>query len=128
MGASSYPATFVTDRTRMKVAIIFLTAVTACGVILITQRPRADEAPPTKAEFAKGEALFDQICSHCHGPHMVNPGDVSFDLRKFPHDDRARFFNSVRNGKDGMPPWKDILKPDEIEAVWAYVRTGGKEP
>jgi mono/diheme cytochrome c family protein len=27
-----------------------------------------------------------------------------------------------------MPPWKDILRPEEIEAVWAYVRTGGVEP
>jgi mono/diheme cytochrome c family protein len=59
---------------------------------------------------------------------MVNPGNGSFDLRKFPHDDRTRFFNSVRNGKNSMPPWKDILRPEEIEAVWAYVRTGGVEP
>ncbi|MDQ2801822.1 MAG: cytochrome c, partial [Pseudomonadota bacterium] len=65
------------------------------------------------------------ICSHCHGIHMVNPGNSSFDLRKFPHDQRARFFNSVTHGKGNMPPWGDILKPDEIEAIWAYVRTGG---
>jgi mono/diheme cytochrome c family protein len=83
---------------------------------------------PTHTEFAKGEELFGEICSHCHGPHMVNPGTVSFDLRKFPHDDPARFFNSVRNGKNNMPPWKDVLKADEIEAIWAYVRSGGQEP
>ncbi len=59
---------------------------------------------------------------------MVNPGNISFDLRKFPHNDRARFFNSVRNGKNAMPPWKDVLHPDEIEALWAYVRTGGVPP
>jgi mono/diheme cytochrome c family protein len=29
------------------------------------------------------------------------------------------------NGKNSMPPWRDVLKPDEIEAIWAYVRTGG---
>ena len=86
------------------------------------------EPPPSPQQFAKGSELFAQICSHCHGPHMVNPGNSSFDLRKFPHDDRARFFNSVRNGKGGMPPWKDVLHPDEIEAVWAYVRTGGVAP
>jgi len=112
----------------MQGGIILLAAVMGCGVVLAAQGPRAEEGPPTQAEFAKGEALFDQICSHCHGPHMVNPGNISFDLRKFPHDDRARFFNSVRNGKNSMPPWKDILKSDEIEALWAYVRTGGKAP
>ena len=47
---------------------------------------------------------------------------------KFPHNDEGRFLNSVRNGKNAMPPWKDVLKSDEIEAIWAYVRTGGHEP
>jgi mono/diheme cytochrome c family protein len=23
-----------------------------------------------------------------------------------------------------MPPWGDLLKPDEIEALWAYVTAG----
>jgi mono/diheme cytochrome c family protein len=83
------------------------------------------EAPPSPALVQQGAALFGQICSHCHGLHMVNPGNSSFDLRKFPHDQRDRFFNSVTHGKGNMPPWGDILKPAEIEAIWAYVRTGG---
>jgi mono/diheme cytochrome c family protein len=86
------------------------------------------EPAPSPQQFAKGSGLFAQICSHCHGPQMVNPGTTSFDLRRFPHDDRDRFFNSVRNGKRAMPPWKDVLHPEEIEAVWAYVRTGGVAP
>jgi mono/diheme cytochrome c family protein len=115
---------------RMNLVVITLVAAasTCLSVVALVPRLRAEEPPPTKAKFDKGAQLFDQICSHCHGPHMVNPGNVSFDLRKFPHDDRARFFHSVMYGKNSMPPWKDILKPDEIEAIWAYVRTGGKEP
>jgi mono/diheme cytochrome c family protein len=105
----------------MAVAAVFV-AATAMG------DPAGSEPPPSRAQFERGEQLFESICAHCHGPHMVNPGTVSFDLRKFPHDDRGRFFNSVRNGKNYMPPWKDILKPDEIEAIWAYVRSGGQEP
>jgi len=28
-----------------------------------------------------------------------------------------------------MPPWDDVLKPDDIEALWAYVVAGeGKKP
>lgn len=93
-----------------------------------THSQMTSEPSPSPQQFAKGSELFSQICSHCHGPAMVNPGNVSFDLRKFPHDDRTRFFNSVRNGKNAMPPWKDVLHPDEIEALWAYVRTGGVPP
>jgi mono/diheme cytochrome c family protein len=98
------------------------------SILAAAQPTTTPEPPPTPQQFAKGSDLFAQICSHCHGPHMINPGTVSFDLRKFPHDDRERFFNSVRNGKKAMPPWKDVLHPDEIEAVWAYVRTGGQAP
>lgn len=108
----------------MKLAACLAGTVLLCASVAMAQ----SEPPPSPQQFADGSELFGQICSHCHGPHMVNPGNVSFDLRKFPHDERERFFNSVRNGKNAMPPWKDVLKPDEIEDVWAYVRTGGVAP
>jgi len=75
----------------------------------------------------KGKQLYVTNCVHCHGINMVTPGTVAFDLRQFPQDDHARFVNSVTNGKNNrMPAWGDLLKPDDIEALWAYVLTGGK--
>jgi mono/diheme cytochrome c family protein len=97
-----------------------------------TSRPGLSASDPTpdtasSAELvAQGRDLYAQLCSHCHGLRMVNPGNSSFDLRKFPHEDRARFVNSVTKGKNTMPAWGDMLKPEEIDALWAYVRTGGK--
>jgi cytochrome c55X len=79
------------------------------------------------AQVARGKALYGTNCIHCHGINMVTPGTVAFDLREFPHDDKARFVNSVTHGKNNrMPPWGDILKPDDIDNLWAYVLTGGK--
>jgi mono/diheme cytochrome c family protein len=112
----------------MKSAACVFAGVMVCAFAASAQPAPEPEPLPSPEQFAKGAELFASICSHCHGPHMVNPGNVSFDLRKFPHDDRTRFFNSVRNGKKSMPPWKDVLHPDEIEDVWAYVRTGGMAP
>jgi mono/diheme cytochrome c family protein len=112
----------------MRFATCLVVGLLLCPFLPSARSDTTAEPPPSAQEFAKGAQLFDQICSHCHGPQMVNPGTISFDLRKFPHDGRERFFNSVRNGKRAMPPWKDILHPDEIEAVWAYVRTGGVAP
>jgi mono/diheme cytochrome c family protein len=57
---------------------------------------------------------------------MVNTGTLSFDLRKFPKDDAARFENSVRKGKGtAMPPWGGKLSDDDITNLWAYVKSGG---
>lgn len=84
------------------------------------------EDPPDPDLARQGSALYRQLCSACHGIRMVNPGTSSFDLRKFPHDDRARFFQSVIKGKNTMPAWGDMLSQQEIEQIWAYVRTGGR--
>lgn len=49
-----------------------------------------------------------------------------FDLRKFPRDQHDRFINSVTKGKNSMPPWGGLFKPEEIESLWAYVVAGEK--
>ena len=48
-------------------------------------------------------------------------------MRKFPRDEKNRFVNSVAKGKNNMPPWGDLFKPEEIEALWAYVVAGEKQ-
>jgi mono/diheme cytochrome c family protein len=84
---------------------------------------------PSAVEIvAKGKAAYARHCSHCHGFDMVNPGTISFDLRRFPHDDKARFVHSVTEGKNGrMPSWGDLLSREEIDQIWAYVMTGGAQ-
>jgi cytochrome c55X len=74
----------------------------------------------------KGKELYAQHCSHCHGFNMINPGTVTYDLRTFPHGQKDRFVNSVIMGKNGrMPPWGDAVNLEDIDALWAYVLTGG---
>ena len=51
---------------------------------------------------------------------MLDP-QGAFDLRKFPHDERERFMTSVTRGKNQMPPWGDLLKQEDLDALWAYV-------
>ena len=79
----------------------------------------------TPEQVNSGRALYARNCSPCHGPRMQDPESAS-DLRKFPHDERARFVASVARGKNQMPPWGDLLTPEEITALWAYVTTGEK--
>ena len=73
-----------------------------------------------------GKGHYSLYCINCHGPNMVNIGTRSYDLRKFPLNDRPRFFKSVKDGKKDMPSWKDILSEEEILEIWEYVKTRGK--
>lgn len=69
----------------------------------------------------KGHGMYKSFCQKCHGLDMVTPGGGFFDLRTFPLDDKPRFINSVNNGKRAMPAWGSVLKPGDIDALWAYV-------
>ena len=82
--------------------------------------------PADAGEAGKGRRLFGTICSHCHGPNMVNPGNGSFDLRTFPHEAKERFVASLTKGKGNMPPFEGKLTAEEVEDLWAYIRTRGK--
>jgi mono/diheme cytochrome c family protein len=89
------------------------------------------------AQLASAQDVFkpEQVKSgsetyarHCapSGSAMRGPWQGAPDLRKFPRDQRERFLTSVSKGKNSMPPWGELLKPDEIDALWAYVVAGGR--
>ena len=54
---------------------------------------------------------------------MRNP-PWAIDLATFPRDERSRFIDSVTNGVRNMPPWGDVIKPDGVAALWAYLVAG----
>src|SRR5216110_444178 len=76
-------------------------------------------------QVTRGSAIYAQNCSPCHGPRMLDP-QASFDLRTFPPGEKNRFVTSVTKGKNQMPPWGDLFKPDDVDALWAYVMAGEK--
>ena len=73
------------------------------------------------AKIEAGENVFNTNCAVCHGDQLVSTGQT-FDLRRLKDSDRARFDNSVRNGKNQMPPWKGKLSDEEIDQLWHYIR------
>lgn len=74
----------------------------------------------TPEQVKTGAEIYERNCSPCHGTRMLDPQGAS-DLRRFPHDQRERFINTVTRGKNQMPPWGGLLKPEEVAALWAYI-------
>ena len=95
----------------------------AVAIALAGAAANAEDAGFTPGQLDAGRSLYARNCSPCHGPRMQDP-ESAFDLRKFPRDAQARFVAAVTRGKNQMPPWGDLLKPAEIEALWAYVVAG----
>jgi len=99
-------------------------AAAIVALVWCASAPALAQTPPfTAKEVEAGAGIYERNCSPCHGPHMVDP-QSAFNLRNFPVDQHDRFVASVTRGKNQMPPWGDMLKPDDIEALWAYVIAG----
>jgi mono/diheme cytochrome c family protein len=114
----------------MKQQNILRRGALAAGV-LAACAASAQPADPAAAfppeQVVAGAKLYAANCAVCHGPNMVEPGGGFFDLRTFPPAQRSRFFNSVSNGKNSMPPWKSVLSQDDIGNLFAYVVAGEKK-
>jgi mono/diheme cytochrome c family protein len=81
----------------------------------------AEQFPP--AQIKRGAEIYAANCATCHGNRMKDP-PWAIDLATFPRDERARFLDSVTNGVRNMPPWGDVLKPEDIAALWSYLVAG----
>jgi mono/diheme cytochrome c family protein len=86
------------------------------AVAFTLARARAEEGAAEK-----GERLYVEYCATCHGDDLQNNSGVAFDLRRLTADERPRFVNSVRHGKNAMPSWQGVLTSDQIDDLWAYI-------
>ena len=79
--------------------------------------------PADAASIARGEPLFDQYCSACHGEHAMGGGVVP-DLRASNFLSMDFFYNIVLDGalKDaGMAAFKSALSRDDVTAVRNFI-------
>jgi polar amino acid transport system substrate-binding protein len=93
-------------------------------------------AAPTTSDvdpIAGGRAVFNQHCSHCHSPNAHSP-EPTRDLRRLRirYGDRMPkvFYETITEGRSakGMPPWKEILKPDDMSRVLKFLESVQSSP
>ena len=90
-------------------------------------------AVPLRAQEADGAALFKQKCSMCHGADgkgfaaIKTPDFTDPKWQAAITDDQI--VETIKNGKKGtpMPPFKDKLKEEEIQALVKHIRSLNSE-
>lgn len=94
--------------------------------------------------IAAGQAVYQAHCASCHGDNSTQPLAEAPDLRRLNSfckrlkdpalaerclkDVDSYYLHSVREGKVRagvvhMPPWKDVLTPEQIWAVRSFTET-----
>ena len=129
----------VSFRVNISVAILALSCI-ACtndNNSAVPGFPTAPSSPVASAittpdEFAAVRTTYKGHCSECHGD-TGDGGKVKVEGKqlKVPsfkighalkHSDED-FVEQVREGGDGMPAFKDKLKPNEITDLIRFIRT-----
>ena len=111
----------------------------AAWIALVPFAAIAQNAPPTNPYAGKtevvpeGNSLFNQYCSHCHGPNAAQ-GERPRDLRRlrirYGDDAIAVFYKTVNEGRmdKGMPIWKGILSDEVIWKIFTFLASIQSEP
>jgi ABC-type amino acid transport substrate-binding protein/cytochrome c5 len=99
----------------------------------VASAPTATSTPPPPDAVAAGRAVFNQHCSHCHSPNAHSP-EPARDLRRLRmrYGERmsAVFYETITEGRSakGMPPWKEILKADDIARILSFLESVQSSP
>jgi PQQ-dependent dehydrogenase (methanol/ethanol family) len=104
---------------RAGLRVLFFVALS----VLVSIDPPAAQAPPGD-QMAAGAAVFQRVCSSCHGDGGTGGRASSLvDNRRLRALPSAEIENIVRNGMpNGMPPFGS-LPAGELQAVTAFVRS-----
>jgi mono/diheme cytochrome c family protein len=93
-----------------------------CLSVWLAVAASAQESPPDKAKIEAGETVYGTYCAPCHGDQLVSTGQFP-NLRRLTPADRTKFANTVRDGRNQMPPWRGVVTDEQIDQIWAYIRS-----
>jgi mono/diheme cytochrome c family protein len=113
--------------TPWKTPLAAIAALAACAGTGACSSAPAAERPP-----ADPPALYAQACAKCHAgdgtgglPMAVNgPRPIDLTAAEWQQSrSDAEIVAAIRTGRGAMPPFLDVLKADEIDALGRYVRS-----
>ena len=82
----------------------------------------------------KAASVYKTNCIACHGAtgEADTPAGKALNATSFSTPDSlnksdAELVAIIKNGKDKMPPWSEVLTDEQVKDVIAYIRTLKKE-
>jgi quinohemoprotein ethanol dehydrogenase len=106
------------------------------GTAKLTVRPFGHSEPPTPAitmnaspdTIHEGKLLYGEYCEQCHGMDVVAGPmpDLRYATRTVHQQFEAIVLGGARSAR-GMPSFKDLLSPEQVRSVQAYVLSRARE-
>ena len=99
---------------------VFMGAIRAS--IMICVIASAPTMAQDRAAIEAGEQVYGEHCASCHG-EKLRPTGAMPDLKQQKADGRVHFDQIVMSGKNQMPAWQGVVRPEELDQIWAYIRS-----
>jgi quinohemoprotein ethanol dehydrogenase len=101
----------------MKTSINLLLTLTAITAIIACETINKEQG--TGGSETDGSVIYQRNCSVCHGLE----GERVAGTRKLAETElnREQILNITKNGKGGMPAFKETLSEQELQAVTDFV-------
>src|SRR5260370_40956388 len=110
------------------IALLAFGVLAGCDV----ERRKSDAELGLAPQQAAGRKLYDNYCARCHPPYSTKgkkgPGLKGVFQNKFlpqtglPANDE-RVTDIIRNGRPDMPGYSQVLTPENIQDLLAYMHT-----
>jgi mono/diheme cytochrome c family protein len=104
----------------MKLRLAILLSLAACASLALAS---------SRSQRARGAAVFEVSgCRHCHTIHNVggHKGPDLSDVGKRIH--KAALRQQIVHGSKVMPAFEEVLAPDEINDLIAYLHSCREKP
>jgi mono/diheme cytochrome c family protein len=109
-------------------AVLTLAALAGCDL----ERRKSDAELGLNPQQAAGRKIYDNYCDRCHRPYSTKgkkgPGLKGvFQHQYLPqtglpaNDDRVT--DMIRNGRPDMPGYSQVLSPQDMQDLLAYLHT-----
>ena len=110
--------------TRITWTTLILSAGMLAAATMFSEQARSDD---------KSAAVYKQKCASCHGADGKGdtPAGKATKVRSFADPEVVKMTDeeladAIEKGKGKMPKYGATMKPDEIKAMVAYIRTMAK--
>jgi len=89
--------------------------IATLAILFVIASCTKKSAPTASTASVDGATVFSKHCARCHGAQGVKDSRTP-NLQTIALD-KDHLVNSITNGKNKMPAWKDKLSPAEISAA-----------
>ncbi len=109
---------------RLRSTALLLALLSPSAFLLLTPHAPTTVHASSKSDRRAGATLFhEKGCEHCHGVNLAGTDKGPNLTGVGRHLKSAEIERQIHDGGNGMPPFGDVLAPDEVTHLVDFLRT-----